>query len=99
MLGNADIGTKPEELNRNIAAMAMDNYSRVDSGNVDNINKKDDNMPFGISTDYEKLKKETKKYYNESDTLFVELGDTYRLDLYKKYLNRKNLSRYGRTNT
>ncbi|MCG4715609.1 hypothetical protein L0P75_16395, partial [Faecalibacillus intestinalis] len=35
VLGNADIGTKPEELNRNIAAMAMDNYGRIDSGNVD----------------------------------------------------------------
>ncbi len=89
VLGNADIGTKSEELNRNIAAMAMDNYGRVASGNVDNINIKDDKMPFGISTDYEKLKRETKKYYNESDTLFVELGDTYRLDLYKKYLNEK----------
>lgn len=87
VLGNADIGTKPEELNRNIAAMAMDNYGRIDSGNVDDINKKDESMPFGISTDYNKLKNETKKYYDESDVVFVELGDTYRLDLYKPYLN------------
>nr|WP_284693895.1 hypothetical protein [Paeniclostridium ghonii] len=87
VLGNADIGTKPEELNRNIAAMAMDNYGRVDSGNVDDINKKDEKMPFGISTDYNKLKSETKKYYDKSDVIFIELGDTYRLDLYKPYLN------------
>ncbi|GKZ04246.1 hypothetical protein [Paraclostridium bifermentans] len=87
VLGNADIGTKPEELNRNIAAMAMDNYGRIDSGNVDNINKKDDSMPFGLSTDYNKLKNETKNQYDNSDIVFVELGDTYRLDLYKPYLN------------
>ncbi|GAA0711971.1 membrane protein [Paraclostridium ghonii] len=89
VLGNADIGIKPEELNRNIGAMGMDNYGRVDSGNVDNINEKNESMPFGISTDYNKLKIETRKYYNESDVLFIELGDTYRLDLYRKYLNEK----------
>ncbi|MEN2256737.1 hypothetical protein AAIB48_02800 [Paraclostridium benzoelyticum] len=87
VLGNADIGTKPEELNRNIAAMAMDNYGRIDSGNVDSINKIDESMPFGLSTDYDKLKTETKKQYDKSDVVFIELGDTYRLDLYKSYLN------------
>ena len=87
VLGNADIGTKPEELNRNIAAMAMDHYGRIYSGDVDNLNKKDDFMPFRISTDYEKLKKETINEYKKSDVTFIELGDTYRLDLYKPYLN------------
>ena len=87
VLGNADIGTKPEELNRNIAAMSMDNYGRIDSGNVDSINKIDESMPFGLSTDYDKLKTETKKQYDKSDVVFIELGDTYRLDLYKSYLN------------
>ncbi len=93
VLGNADTGIEPKELNRNIAAMAMDNYGRVDSGNVDNTNKVDNSMPFGISTDYSKLKNETKKYYNDSDVLFVELGDTYRLDLYKNYLNEDTYSK------
>ena len=93
VLGNADTGLEPKDLNRNIAAMAMDNYGRVDIGNVDKINKKNDEMPFGISTDYKKLENETKKYYNESDVLFVELGDTYRLDLYKKYLNENTYAK------
>ena len=44
----------------------MDKYGRVKSGNVDDINKNDNTMPYGISTDYEKLKKETKKYYENS---------------------------------
>lgn len=96
VLGNADTGIEPKDLNRNIAAMAMDNYGRVDSGNVDNINKVDNSMPFGISTDYAELKNETKKYYNESDVLFVELGDTYRLDLYKNYLNENTYSKMER---
>ncbi len=38
----------------------MDQYGRIDSGNIDNINKKDSKMPFGISTDYDKLLDETK---------------------------------------
>lgn len=87
VLGNADTGLEPELFNRNIAAMAMDKEGRVDKGNVDDINIVDSKMPFGIRTDYEKLKKETKIYYDESDVVFIELGDTYRLDLYKEYLN------------
>ncbi|WGX76867.1 hypothetical protein QJS64_07530 [Paraclostridium bifermentans] len=67
----------------------MDNIGRVDDGNVDNINIKDNTMPYGIRTDYNKLKSETKKFYDNSDVLFVELGDTYRLDDYKNYLNEK----------
>ncbi len=86
-LGNADIGTKEEELNRNIGLMAMDNLGRIELGNVDDINVKDHSMPFGIRTDYNKLIEETKKYYKEADVIFVELGDTTRLDLFKEYLN------------
>ncbi|MEG2984054.1 MAG: hypothetical protein RR835_05095 [Peptostreptococcaceae bacterium] len=87
VLGNADTGLEAKDLNRNIGAMAMDSYGRIDSGNVDDINKVNNKMPFGLGTDYNKLKSQTQKYLNESDVLFVELGDTYRLDLYKQYLN------------
>ena len=88
LLGNSDI-KKNDDLKkiRNLALTCMDKYGRVQSGNVDNINKKDDTMPFGISTDYDKLKSETKKYYENNDAIFVELGDTYRLDEYKNNLN------------
>ena len=88
LLGNSDI-KKNDDLKkiRNLALVCMDENGRVQSGNVDNINKKDDTMPFGISTDYDKLKSETKKYYENSDAIFVELGDTYRLDQYKNNLN------------
>ena len=94
LLGNSDI-IKNGELKkiRNLALTCMDKYGRVKSGNVDNINKNDNTMPYGISTDYEKLKKETKKYYENSDITFVELGDTYRLDEFRKNLN-ENLTIY-----
>lgn len=89
-LGNADIGTEADELNRNIGLFAMDNNGQINFGNVDDINLIDNSMPFSIRTNYEKLITETKKYYLESDVIFIELGDTYRLDLYKDFLNEKS---------
>ncbi|MDY6232501.1 MAG: hypothetical protein SPH76_08855, partial [Peptostreptococcus porci] len=75
--------------NRDFCLTFMDSKGRLFGGNTDDINKKDTNYPFGIATDYEKLKKETQKYYNESDLLYVNTGDTYRLDKYKMNLNEK----------
>ncbi len=90
VLGNSDIIENGElTKNRNIGLVAMDQYGRIDAGNIDDINIKDANMPFGISTDYNKLIKETKKYYKETDAIFVDLGDTYRLDNYRLNLNDK----------
>ena len=93
VLGNADTGLKEEDFNRNIASMAMDNLGRVNAGNIDDINTIDNKMPFAIKTDYDKLVKETAKYYQENDVVFVELGDTYRLDLYKPYLNEESYNK------
>ena len=88
LLGNSDIEKNGEiKKIRNLALICMDEYGRVESGNVDDINIKDNTMPYAISTDYEKLKSDTKKYYESSDAIFVELGDTYRLDQYRKLLN------------
>lgn len=89
LLGNADTIENGELVkNRNLGLVCMDQYGRIDDGNIDNINIKNSNMPFGIQTDYDKLIKETKEHYKNSDALFIELGDTYRLDLYKSYLNK-----------
>ncbi|MGM9535994.1 MAG: hypothetical protein ACI3VR_12100, partial [Intestinibacter sp.] len=88
LLGNSDIEKNGEiKKIRNLALTCMDQYGRIESGNVDDINIQDNTMPYAISTDYEKLKSETKKYYENSDAIFVELGDTYRLDQYRKSLN------------
>lgn len=98
LLGNSDI-KKNDDLKkiRNLALVCMDEYGRVQSGNVDDINKEDNTMPYGISTDYEKLKKETKKYYQSNDAIFIELGDTYRLDEYKNNLNENTYESMKKT--
>ena len=90
LLGNSDIVEDNNLVKiRNAGLIVMDTIGRVESGNVDDINMKDLSMPYGIRTDYEKLTKETKTYYENSDALFIELGDTYRLDEYKSNLNEK----------
>lgn len=89
VLGNSDVLDNEGNVltSRNLCLVAMDNYGRIDAGNIDDINVKDSSMPYGIRTDYKKLIDETKKYYEESDALFIELGDTTRLDDYKQFLN------------
>ena len=90
LLGNTDVIENGEIVKvRNLGLVSMDMSGRVESGNVDNINVKDYSMPFGIRTDYDNLVSETKSYYDKSDALFIELGDTYRLDVYKPNLNEK----------
>ena len=90
LLGNSDTIENGDLVkNRNLGLVAMDEFGRIDGGNIDNINMENPSMPFGIQTDYKKLIDETKKYYESSNALFIELGDTYRLDLYKSYLNEK----------
>ncbi|WP_025435542.1 hypothetical protein [Peptoclostridium acidaminophilum] len=86
VVGNAD--TDMEKV-RYSALMAMDKDGNVPSGEIEDINKPDSRMPFGIATDYEKLKKYTQEYYEKSEVTIVELGDTYRLDAYRPYLNDK----------
>ena len=94
VLGNSDtIQDGKIKENRNFCLMAMDNYGRVEDGNIDNINIEDNTMPFGIRTDYDKLTEQTKSFYKNKDILFVDLGDTYRLDQYKDVLNDNTYSK------
>ncbi|WP_343343294.1 hypothetical protein [Terrisporobacter petrolearius] len=94
LLGNSDI-VENNQLKkiRNAGLICMDTTGRVDSGNVDDITVKDLNMPYGLRTDYDKLTSDTKTYYDSSDALFVELGDTYRLDEYKLNLNENTYNK------
>lgn len=98
VLGNSDTIENGEvKENRNICLIAMDNYGRVEDGNIEDINVEDDTMPFGIRTDYDKLTTETKTLYENNDALFVDLGDTYRLDEYKGFLNEKTYYKMKKT--
>ncbi len=91
VIGNSDIIYENKQIyDRSICLTAMDNYGRIDKGNIDNINKEDLSMPFGMSTDYERLLADTKKYYDSSNAVFIDLGDTYRLDQFKSYLNENS---------
>lgn len=93
LIGNSDtIENEKLVTNRNLGLVAMDQYGRIDAGNIDNINIKDLSMPYGIRTDYNKLLEETKKQYKESDAIFVDIGDTYRLDKYRLNLNEATYS-------
>lgn len=94
LLGNSDIVENNQLVKiRNIGLICMDTLGRVESGNVDNISVRDLSMPYGLRTDYEKLTEETKTYYENSDALFIELGDTYRLDEYKANLNENTYNK------
>lgn len=97
VLGNSDTLINGElKEDRDICLLAMDNYGRVADGNIDNINIEDATMPFGIRTDYDKLTSETKTLYDNNDVLFVDLGDTYRLDQYKELLNENTYAKMKR---
>lgn len=91
VLGNSDHYDEDGKIlkNRDFCLSVMDSKGRIYAGNIDNINKSNYDFPYGISTDYKKLEEETNKYYKETDLLFVNLGDTYRLDEYKENLNEK----------
>ncbi|MDU6982895.1 MAG: hypothetical protein E6371_00630 [Terrisporobacter othiniensis] len=94
LLGNSDIVENNQLIKiRNTGLIAMDTLGRVESGNVDNISVKDLSMPYGLRTDYNKLITDTKTYYESNDALFIELGDTYRLDEYKSNLNENTYNK------
>lgn len=94
MLGNADTDL---EIHREACLIAMDENGQIQKGDIENLNIKDELAPFGIRTDYNKLLDETRKYYNNSDLVVVELGDTYRLDLYKDKLNESSYASMKKT--
>ncbi len=91
VLGNMDHYDEFGEYkkNRDFCLSLMDSKGRIYRGNIDDINKKDLRFPYGISTDYKKLKEETNDYLKMADLLYVNLGDTYRLDMYKPNLNKR----------
>ena len=93
VLGNSDTGFEKKDFNRSFLFMAMDEKGRIPSGNIDNINTSDSSMPFGLRADYSKLKEDTSKFYENSDVLFVDLGDTSRLENYKEYLTEESFSK------
>lgn len=98
VLGNSDYYDSTGQFvkNRDFCLAVMDSRGRIHDGVLDGINKKKTNFPYGIGTDYKKLREETKRLYESSDLLFVELGDTFRLDEYKENLNKNTYAKVKR---
>ena len=98
VLGNSDYYDSTGQFvkNRDFCLAVMDSRGRIHDGVLDGINKKKTNFPYGIGTDYKKLREETKRLYESSDLLFVELGDTFRLDEYKENLNKNTYAKMKR---
>lgn len=98
VLGNSDYYDSTGQFvkNRDFCLAVMDSRGRIHDGVLDGINKKKNNFPYGIGTDYKKLREETKRLYESSDLLFVELGDTFRLDEYKENLNKNTYAKMKR---
>ncbi len=67
--------------------IAMDSFGRINAGNIDDVNMLDYNAPYDIRTDYDKVLDIFKEHYKPSDIIVIELGDSYRLDEYKKMMS------------
>ncbi len=78
VIGNSDLAPK-DEPNRLAAVIAMDDWGRVDEGNVGlGMLTNDPISPYGWRTDYGKLKTELDRLSDLADFVVVETGDTVR---------------------
>lgn len=80
--GNSDLIDKPLKTS---ALIPMDSMGLIDYGNIDNITIEENNYPFFIKTDYEKLSNEVKN--SSADFIVGDTGDLERLYRYSKFLS------------
>lgn len=94
VLGNADT---PAGLGREIALAAMDNAGIVPRGEVGaGLYRANPLRPWGIETDYRRLHAALIELLPEVDCLFVELGDSARVEKYREYLLSGRREEYRR---
>ncbi len=87
VLGTSDIG---EDENRGVGLISMDSHGYIDYGNIKkDLILEDDNCPFGIKTDYNKLLASFNEIYHRANFIVIETGDTNRLDRYEDKLTRE----------
>ncbi|AFS78348.1 alkaline phosphatase-like protein [Gottschalkia acidurici 9a] len=94
VFGNSDTD---EITSRMGSIIPMDSNGLVDFGNVDSILVKDENYPYGVRTDYEKILKEIKKIKDEVSLTVIDTGDLDRLASYNQYLSDETFN-YHREN-
>lgn len=98
VIGNADIGIDNTFLNsknryfspnRSFAQLLLDADGKADYGDVStDILKKDNNYPYGVKTDNDKVFKKFIEYYKNADVIQVALGDIDRLENIKQNLSK-----------
>ncbi|MBE0447525.1 MAG: hypothetical protein IBX64_05415 [Actinobacteria bacterium] len=87
VLGNSDTSLVDGRggYNREAVAIAMNSNGVVEYGDVSkSMLTHDPNYPFGIKTDYEKLKARFTEFFKKADFIVIDLGDTARADFYAK---------------
>ena len=96
VIGNSDLAPD-DPPNRLAPVIAMDDWGRVDEGNVSQeMLVKDPGFPHGWRTDYNKIKAELKRLLPLTDLVVIESGDTIRAnDTSGNQL--KKMVRYHRT--
>ena len=78
VIGNSDL-TPNDEPDRWAATISMDEWGRVDEGNVSqDLLVKDSRSPYGWRTDYAKVLAELDRMMGRADFIVVETGDTIR---------------------
>jgi len=65
----------------------MDSKGLIDFGNVDDILIEDEEYPYGLKTDYDKIMNEIKKLQNETSLFVIDTGDLFRLHTTSSYIS------------
>ncbi|MGB9975860.1 MAG: hypothetical protein ACPLOV_02320 [Thermovenabulum sp.] len=87
LLGNAD---KAEEMNRLAALIAMDEKGQIWEGKLEGINIFDENSPFFLTLNYEKLFQEYLKYRSLGGLIVIYIGDSVRADEYYRFSDKNH---------
>ncbi len=85
LLGNLDAG---KETYRPGAFITMDHDGRTPMGDVsDRTLRADDDMAFGVTTDYDYLLSQVEVWKKQAHLIVLELGDFYRLQLLREEMD------------
>ncbi|AGB41960.1 hypothetical protein Halha_2066 [Halobacteroides halobius DSM 5150] len=87
VLGNADIWNQAR---RQVALIGINKYGIVKQGDVgQKMYRQTDQYPSGYITDHDYLMKQFNKFFDTSDLLVVESGDTSRIEAVRQLLTTK----------
>lgn len=82
--GNSDTD---EEIMRYATLIPMDSRGLVDYGNIDSILIQNEEYPYGLKTDYDKILKEVSDVRDEASLIVIDTGDLSRLHSYSSVLS------------